>query len=241
VDTSPKIVAIIGARSGSKGMRGKNICPLFGKPLLAWPIEIAKKSKYINRIILSTDSEEYADIGREYGAETPFLRPAYLAADTSVVFEFMEHALEWLEEHEGYVPDLVVYICPTTPLLDPADIDEGIKILLDDHDAHSAILMSPAKGHPRKTVKIAPNGAHVISYITENSLHIAPSNRQSYEPAYNRESLPVVSRTSTIRDMKSQTGKNVRFHVIPQERALDIDTELDFAIVEHLLRQRENN
>lgn len=234
----PKVLGIVGARSGSKGLPHKNIKPLLGKPLMAWIIGTAKKSRYINRLVLSTDSREYAEIGKKFGAEAPFLRPPEIAKDTSVVGEFILHALEWLEKNESYVPDLVVYLSPTVPLVRVEDIDAAIEILLSDDEADSAILISPAHGHPHKMVKLAPDRIYAVSYITESARDVAASNRQAYEPAFNRESLPIVSRTRTLKEFKSQTGNRVRYHVISQESAMDIDTPLDFYLVEAVLKKQ---
>jgi CMP-N,N'-diacetyllegionaminic acid synthase len=232
-----QILGIIGARAGSKGYPGKNVRPLCGRPLLSWAVTTAKASRHINRVMLSTDSEVYAAVGREWGAETPFLRPAEYASDTSIEFEYIRHALLWLDEHEEYRPDLVVRVCPTAPLIRAEDIDACIEILLADPDAHSAIIMTPAKEHPRKTVKISPDGKHSVSYITEKGSHVAPTNRQSYPDAFNRQSLPIVSRRNTILELGNQTGEVVRYHIVPQHTALDIDTEFDFQIVDYLLSQ----
>jgi CMP-N-acetylneuraminic acid synthetase len=233
-----QVLGIIGARSGSKGLPGKNVRPLAGKPLLAHAIGIAKRCRLVNRVVLSTDSEEYAKVGREHGAETPFLRPAEHASDSSIELHYIRHALEWLAEDEGYRPDLVVRCCPTAPLVRPADIDAAIELLRADASAESAILMTPAREHPRKVVRVAPDGKHAISYITERGADVAPTNRQSYAEAYNRQSLPIVSRRDTIVQRGSQTGEVVLFHVIPQATAVDIDTDLDFRIVEALLAER---
>jgi N-acylneuraminate cytidylyltransferase len=233
-----QVLAIIGARSGSKGLPGKNVRPLLGRPLLSWAISTAKSCRRVERVLLSSDSEEYAAIGREYGAETPFLRPAEHATDTAIELGYIRHALHWLAENQSYRPDLVVRICPTAPLIRAEDIDRCIELLAGDPQADSVIIMTPAREHPRKVVKIGPDGAHAISYITERGADVAPSNRQSYAEAYNRQSLPIVSRWETIVDQGSQTGSVVRFHIVPQETALDIDTDFDFRIVETLLRER---
>ena len=169
------VLGIVGARSGSKGLPGKNLRPLLGKPLLGWAI----------------------------------------------------------------APELEVRVCPTAPLIRPADIDRAFEIVRDDPEAHSAILMTPAREHPRKVVKIALDTTHAISYITERGSHGAPTNRQSYEEACNRQSLPIVRRRRTILELGSQTGEIVRFHVVPQETTFDIDTDLDFRIVEKLLLERK--
>ena len=105
-----KILALIPARSGSKSVVNKNIRKINGKPMMAYSIEHAKASKYINRIIVSTDSEEYAQIAREYGAETPFIRPAEYATDTALDIDVFAHALSFLKEKEDYVPDIIVQL-----------------------------------------------------------------------------------------------------------------------------------
>jgi CMP-N,N'-diacetyllegionaminic acid synthase len=232
------VLCIIGARAGSKGLPGKNVRMLAGKPLLAHAVGIGRACQRVSRVLLSTDSEQYAAVGREHGAETPFLRPAEHASDTSIELHYIRHALEWLAEHEQYRPDAVVRICPTAPLIRPADIDRAIELLAQDDAAESAILMTPAREHPRKVVRIGNDGRHAISYITERGADVAPTNRQSYAEAYNRQSLPIVSRRDTVLKQNSQTGEVVLFHVVPQETALDIDTDLDFRIVETLLTTR---
>jgi N-acylneuraminate cytidylyltransferase/CMP-N,N'-diacetyllegionaminic acid synthase len=233
-----KILAIIGARSGSKTLPHKNI-KLFGdKPLLAWPIDTAKQSKYINRIIFSTDSLEYAKLAQKHGAEAPFLRPAHLASDSSIVLDYVIHTLEWLKGKEQYAPDLVVYLSPTTPLVRFSDLDDAIEKLLSDTKSHSIVLVSSAHGHPHKMLQLDSGGQHVTSYMTGKGLDVAPSNRQSYGMALNRESLPVISRLSTIFDFHSQCGETVLFHKIPRETALDIDDQLDFELAEFILNRR---
>jgi len=234
-----QVLAIIGARAGSKGLPGKNVRPLLGRPLLTWAITTAKSCQRVSRVILSTDSEEYAAVGRAHGAETPFLRPPEHASDTAIELGYIRHALEWLAANESYEPDLVVRVCPTAPLVRAEDIDRCIDILADDPVADSAIIMTPAREHPRKQVKIASDGTHVISYITETGMDVAPSNRQSYVAAYNRQSLPIVSRWKTIMELHSQTGPTARFHIVPQETTFDIDTDSDFRVVESMLRERE--
>jgi N-acylneuraminate cytidylyltransferase len=230
-----EVLGIIGARAGSKGLPGKNVRPLAGKPLLSWAVGIAKQCRRVTRVVLSTDSEEYAAVGRAHGADTPFVRPPEHATDSAIELGYIRHALEWLAANERYEPDFVVRLCPTAPLIRPEDVDRCIQVLADDPSADSAIIMTPAREHPRKVVRMAPDGVHALSYVTERGLDVAPSNRQSYAEAFNRQSLPIVSRSRTILDQNSQTGEKVRFHVVPQETALDIDTDFDFRIIEWLL------
>ena len=125
------VIAIIPARSGSKGIKDKNLSILCGYPLLAYSIVAAKLAKRIERVLISTDSEEYAEIGRQYGAEAPFLRPAELAGDKSTDRDFMLHAMLWMQENEGQISEYWVHLRPTTPLRDTPHLDSAIQMLIN--------------------------------------------------------------------------------------------------------------
>ena len=129
------ILALIPARGGSKGIPRKNIRSFAGYPLIAWSIAAAKQSQFVTRVILSTDDEEIAAISRHSGAETPFLRPAEFAQDTSTDLPLFEHALQWLEENEGYQPEIVIQLRPTSPIRPKTMLDDAIRILLAHSDA----------------------------------------------------------------------------------------------------------
>jgi len=124
LESTMRILALIPARGGSKSVPKKNIRQVGGKPLLAYSIGHGLEAKRIDRVIVSTDSEEIAEIARFYGAEAPFIRPPELAQDYSLDIDFYRHALEWLREHEGYVPDAVINLRPTTPVRNPAVLDD---------------------------------------------------------------------------------------------------------------------
>ena len=111
-----EVLGIVGLRSGSKGVPGKNIRNLLNKPLAAWILETALSTKFINRLVVSTDSEQYANIAKEYGAEVPYLRPKDLASDFSPEIEFIKHMLNWLEENKNYRPDIIVRMLATSPM-----------------------------------------------------------------------------------------------------------------------------
>jgi len=237
-DKNLKIMGIIGARSGSKSVPHKNIRPLAGKPLIAWIIESAKKSNHINRIVVSTDSEEYAEIARKYGADVPVLRPKKIARDKSVEYDFVRHMVEWLEKNEGYKPDIVVRLTAPVPLQAPEDIDGCIEALLRDPKADSAVAMAEARQHPEKAMKLIDDGTggkKVVTYFTESGLEVTPVGRQSYQKAYFRGNI-IACRTSVIFKTNSLTGHNIRYHLVPQERAMDIDNPIDFVIIEQLMR-----
>lgn len=133
----PDIVAIIPARSGSKSLVDKNIKLLAGHPLIAYSIAVAKLSKKIDRVIVSTNSKEYAVIADHYGAEVPFLRPENFSTSTSTDRDFFMHAIEWFQENEAYLPNYLIHLRPTTPLRDPKIIDKAINLILEDKNATS--------------------------------------------------------------------------------------------------------
>lgn len=234
-----KIMGIIGARSGSKGIPNKNIRLLLQKPLIAWIIETARASRYINRLVVSTDSDEYAEIARRYGAEVPYLRPKALAADHSPEWEYVRDMVEWLEAHEQYRPDIVVRMMATVPLQMRTDIDACIEELLKDPTAHSAVVIAEARQHPQKALKLVDDGMggkRLVTYFTESGREVTPIARQYYEKAYFRANV-IACRTRVIYETGSLTGDRVRYHIIPQERAIDIDCPIDFFIVEKLMEK----
>lgn len=235
----PRILGIVGARSGSKGVPNKNISLLAGKPLMAWIIEAARVSKHINRLIVSTDSEEYAVIARRYGAEVPFLRPEQFAVDNSPELEYVKHALDWLKTNESYIPDIIVRMMPTVPLQTAEDIDLCIEELFKDEHAHSAVVIAEARQHPSKALKLIDDGKGgklLVTYNTESGREVTPIARQNYEKAYFRANV-IACRLNTIYETNSLTGDVVRYHIIPQERAVDIDSLADFFMVEQLIKK----
>ena len=232
------ILGIIGASSGSKGVKDKNIRQLLGKPLLGRIIETSKKSKYINRVIVSTDSKHYVDIAREFGAEVPFLRPEELSSDWSPEYDYVLHAVKWLKSNEKYEPDIVIRLMATVPLQTTEDIDLCIEELMKDNAAHSAVVISRARQHPLKALKLMDDkkgGYYLVSYFSESGREVTPTARQNYEKAYFRSNI-IACRLNTIYDTDSLTGDRVRYHIIPQERAIDIDSEIDFLIIEALIK-----
>ena len=139
------VLAIIPARSGSKSVKDKNIRLMDGKPMHAYSIEHAQKAQCIDRIIVSTDSEEYAAIARQYGAETPFLRPAEYATDTALDYDVFLHVLTYLEREEGYIPELVVQLRPTYPIRRICDIENMVNYLRNHPEIDSMRCVAPAK------------------------------------------------------------------------------------------------
>ena len=240
---SKNILGIIGIRSGSVGVPNKNIRKIMGKPLVGWIIEKAKKSKYINKIVVSTDTHEYAKIAKSYGAEVPCLRPKEISKNNSPEVDFVKHMLEYLQENEQYSPDIVVRMMATIPLQSTNDIDSVIELLIKDRFADSAVVISEARQHPQKALKIIEDDKgfkKLVTYFSESAREVTPIARQSYEKAYFRGNI-IACRCPIIFQTNSLTGDIVKYHIIPQERAIDIDNEIDFLICETLMKNNKNN
>ncbi len=225
------IIAIIPARSGSKSVPHKNIRKLAGKPMLAYSIEHAKKSRYINRIILSTDSMEYAKIGAEYGAEVPFLRPAEYASDTALDIDVFYHCLTYLKEKEEVVPDIVVQLRPTYPVRDPGDIDHMIELLLQNPEADSIRSIAPAKEIPYKMWHRDEQG--VLSPIMKDIPECYNMPRQSLPKVYYQNACIDVVRGRVILEQRSMTGSCILG--FEMKKNYDIDTEEEFRKAEAYL------
>jgi CMP-N,N'-diacetyllegionaminic acid synthase len=234
-----KVLGVVGIRSGSKGVPDKNVRPLAGKPLVGWVLEAAAASKHIDRIMVSTDSEKYAAIARTFGAEVPYLRPSALAQDMSPEYEYVKHLLEWLEANESYRPDIVVRMMATVPLQTTEDLDGVIETLINDAEADAAVVVAEARQHPMKALKVLDDGngrRRLVTYFSESGREITPIARQNYPKAYFRANV-IACRTRVIFETNSLTGDTVRPYVIPQERAIDIDSPTDFYLIERLMER----
>ena len=220
-----KVVAIIPARSGSKSVKDKNIRVMNGKPMIAYSIEQALASKLIDRVIVSTDSEDYKKIAEEYGAEVPFLRPAEISGDFSLDIDVFKHALEWLKENENYTPDIFVHLRPTHPIRDVKDIDAMIELLINDEEADAVRSLSPAAQTPYKMWLVGEeNTLSPVATCDVKEAYNAP--RQILPKAYMQNACIDVIRSSTIGEKSSMTGDKILGY--PMDYDFDIDTEADF-------------
>ena len=228
--SSEEIVAIIPARSGSKGVPDKNIRPLAGYPLIAYSFAAAKLSSRIARILVSTDSEQYAQISRKYGAEVPFLRPAELAVDLSGDREFVIHALDWLEEHEGSVPEFLVHLRPTTPLRDPDLVDKGIDAMRSDPKATSLRSGHEASHSPFKWFTRSKEG--YFEGFNPGDPRPGYSNlpRQAFPPVYIPDGYVDVLRTSFVQSADDIHGDRMIGFLSPT--CVNIDSIEDFEYLE---------
>ena len=218
------ILAIIPARSGSKSVKDKNIRYIGDKPMLAYSIDHALKSKFINRVIVSTDSIKYAKIAREYGAETPFLRPKEYSTDTSLDIDVFKHCIDYLDRNEKYNPDIVVQLRPTYPIRNIQDIDNMIEIILKNPQVDSVRSITVAKETPYKMWLKGDNGKikPLINTIPEG--YNLP--RQQLPTVYYQNASIDIIRTNVITEQGSMSGENIYGYVM--EDNFDIDTEEEF-------------
>lgn len=221
-----KVFAIIPARSGSKGVKNKNIRPLNGYPMIAYTIAAAKLSKNIDRVIVSTDSEQYAEIARKYGAETPFLRPAEISGDRSTDIEFMRHAINWFYENEGKVPEYWVHLRVTCPLRDPEIIDKGIAKIKDHPEATCLLSVNKVEDYLTAYKWLVKDGEEYVKSIFFENNDDANMPRQSYPDTYIPNIyVDVLTTKSIVADDKLHGDTMVCLETAP---TVDVDTDRDF-------------
>ncbi|MGL5615031.1 MAG: cytidylyltransferase domain-containing protein [Sarcina sp.] len=226
-----KILAIIPARAGSKAIKKKNIRLLNDKPLIAYTIEEAIKSKSIDRVIVSTDSEEIAEIAKSFGAEVPYLRSKDLAQDNSKIEDAIEELLNKLDSEEKYIPDYILLLQCTSPFRKVEHIEEAIKSLLEsNYDA--IISLCEAEVNPYWTNVIDEKGN--LKYFLEEGIKI--KQRQLLPKIYRYNGAIYLIKRETFKKEKSLEAKNLTGYIMSKEDSLDIDEEIDFLIAEELIK-----
>jgi CMP-N,N'-diacetyllegionaminic acid synthase len=220
-------IAIIPARGGSKGVPGKNIVPLSGHPLIAYSIIAAQQSQCINRVVVSTDSPEIAAIARKYGAEVPFLRPAEFSTDTSTDRDFLLHAVQWFDTHEGFQPEYLVHLRPTTPLREPAVIDRAVQLIQQAPSATSLRSAHLAAKTPYKWFEMDSQGYFqgIRPYDTRPEYYNLP--RQSFPPVYDPNGYVDVVRASQLLNSQSVHGCAIIGFITPHCHDVDSLEDLE--------------
>tara|TARA_B110000503_G_C7156483_1_gene417586 strand:+ start:1012 stop:1734 length:723 start_codon:yes stop_codon:yes gene_type:complete len=233
-----KNIAFIFARSGSKGLKGKNIKIFNGKPLIAWSIECALQSKSINKVIVSTDCEIIADIARKYGAETPFIRPEVLSQDSTPELMAWKHAITFLNNELSITFDNFISLPCTSPLRSVTDIDESIKTFMRNKP-DLLITVTEANRNPYfNMVKINDKG--LCERVIKSSDVIY--NRQDAREVWDITTVIYIGRPNYIMNSSDLLNGEIYPFIIPKERSIDIDTEHDFLYAEFLLgKGRSNN
>jgi YrbI family 3-deoxy-D-manno-octulosonate 8-phosphate phosphatase len=231
-----EVLAIIPARGGSKGIPRKNIRSFAGYPLIAYSIAAGLQAKTVTRVIASTDDPEIADVARQCGAETPFLRPAEFAQDNSTDLPLFQHALQWLDEHEGYKPDVVVQLRPTSPLRQRDCVDRAVNTLLAHPDADSVRGVVAAGQNPHKMWVLSGEDAPMKNLLSLPGLD-EPYNapRQVLPPIYWQTGHIDAIRRETILQKGSMSGERVYPLVIDARYTVDIDNLNDWARYEAMV------
>ncbi|MBI5526050.1 MAG: acylneuraminate cytidylyltransferase family protein [Deltaproteobacteria bacterium] len=236
---SEHVLALIPARGGSKGIPRKNVTMVGGKPLIAWSIGHAKASKRITRLIVSTDDQEIAAVSREWGAEVPFMRPAEFAQDLSPDIDAFRHALLWLNEHEGYAPDMVVHLRAPGPVRRVELIDQAIDLLAAHPEADAVRSVSLALQTPFKMWKMREDGFMVPVCRIEGMKDSQSVPRQMLPPVYWQCGYVDVLRPRAVLKMNSMWGERVLPFVI-HEQMFEIDYPENVPAVEDALRHLEH-
>ena len=228
------IVALIPARSGSKGVPNKNIRLLSGVPLIAYSIAVALKSDLIDRVIVSTDSEEYAQISRGYGAEVPFLRPMDISGDTATDTQWINHAIEWFKQSEGYVPRYLVHLRPTTPLRDPSVVDDALRSFVGDDDNEYTALLSVHKMAESSYKTFEMEGGK-LKCLCNKGFDIESTNlaRQSFPLTYNANGYVDVIRSELVQSCGKVHGDRVKAYIT--ETTYEVDEPREFDFLEYII------
>lgn len=226
------VVAIIPARSGSKGLPGKNLRRVGGLPLIAHAILLARSSREVERCVVSTDSEAIAEVARRYGAEVPFLRPAELAQDDTPGEEPVIHAVCWLAEHDHYCPGYVLLLQPTSPLRALEDITAAIHLARCKR-ADGVVSVACAKPHPYWTKVVADDG-RVKSFLHANGAGL--TRRQALPPVYAVNGAIYLAKRQVLLERRTWYTDKTYAYVMPPERSLDIDSAWDLHLADLVLR-----
>ncbi len=227
-----KVLGIIPARGGSKGIPRKNVKPLLGRPLLSYTTESALRSKRLSNVILSTDDAEIAEMGRDLGVEVPFIRPSELASDSAPTFQVVVHAVEYMEKNNSFKFDAVCLLQPTNPLRRAEDIDACVELLEDSRaDSVISILPVPHQYNPKWVYWRDEKGEMILS--TGESAPV--SRRQDLPDAFHREGSVYVTRREVLDTYGDLYGRKVQGYEIEPQRSVNIDTLDDWKQAEKIL------
>ncbi|ADA66515.1 acylneuraminate cytidylyltransferase [Thermotoga petrophila RKU-10] len=226
-----KIVGIIPARRGSKGIRNKNIVNLCGKPLIYYTIKEALKSKVIDKLIVSTDSEKIAKLAKSFGAEVPFIRPKELATDDAKGIDVILHAMNWFESR-GEIFDAVLVLQPTSPLRSHEDIIKAVEVFLEKK-ANAVVSVCEVEHHPL-WANVLPDDKSMDNFIRKE---IRNKNRQELPKYYRLNGAIYLARWNYLKNYKDWFHHKCYALIMPQERSVDIDSEVDLAVAEYFLKK----
>jgi CMP-N,N'-diacetyllegionaminic acid synthase len=230
-----KILAIVPARGGSKGLPKKNILPLNGIPLIGITINAAKKSKFIDRLILSTDCPEIAQVASQFNIENPFMRPPELATDTAFAPDNYEYTIKRMKDEFNYAADIVVILQPTSPMRTVNDIDTAIQLFLDKKADSVVSVCEPE--HPVERMRKITDKGTLKNYLGDS---VVLKNRQSYEKVYVPNGVVFVLDVQKFLQDKTYYWENTYPYLMSRENSTDIDHKIDFELATLLLKKRES-
>ena len=229
------VLCTICARGESKGVPNKNIRKLLGKPLISYTIEQALDCKMIERVVVSTDSELIAKTAKKSGAEVPFMRPKKLASDSAKNIDVIIHAVNWLGRN-GFDYDAVIILQPTSPLRIVVDIDGLIEYFIRKN---ADMIVSVCKSeHSPNWANTLPKDKNMNNFISKN---IQNKNRQELQEYFRLNGAAEISKTEYLLNYKNNFGEQTYAYVMPQERSIDIDSEIDFLFSEALIKKQRKN
>jgi len=221
-----KIIAIVPARQGSKGLAKKNIIDFLGKPLLVWSIEAALQSKYVDRIIVSTDSTEIAGVGEKFGADIPFIRPSYLSEDNSTSVDVICHAIEFMSEELGENFDFVILLEPTSPLRTSEDVDLALEKLIGSPDARSLVSVGESESqHNKLQFNITESEFISVEPSSKKFVHV---RRQDLARSYFLDGSIYLSYIHTLFEIASFVHGKTLTLSLPKWKNIEIDDEYDY-------------
>lgn len=226
------ILGVIPARGGSKTVSKKNIKPLLGKPLIAYTIAPALKSKLLTRVIVSSDDKEIIDVSKRYGADVPFIRPKKLATDLALATDVIRHAVLETERLEGKKYDYVVMLQPTTPLRTTEDIDNALMKLIKTGADSVISVVNVGTIHPVRMKRIVDD--RLVDYAKEPMENMP---KELLPPVYIRSGAIYAVKRDILVNRRSFKGDDCRPYVMPEERAINIDSEMDFLLAEALMKK----
>lgn len=225
-----EVLALITARGGSKGVPRKNLKPVAGRPLIAWTIQAARGARRVDRVVVSTDDAAIAEVAKAWGASAPFLRPAELASDQATSREVALHALDWLALRQGYQPDWLLLLQPTSPLRLAEDIDRAVD-LARASGARAVVSVCPAHPHPQWCQRLDETG-RLHPWVEGNGL---AQRRQDLPPAYALNGAIYLVRAQDLMAGGDWLGPDTLAYLMPAERSLDIDSPWDLHLADLVL------
>ena len=221
-------IGLITARGGSKRLPGKNIKQLCGKPLIAWTAVAAFKSRFLNRVILSTDDRQIAAVAKKWGVEVPFLRPSALAKDNTPHMDVLDHVVRWLDKHEGRIPEYIILLQPTSPLRTAKDIDAAVEIALKNQ-ADAVVSVFEIQKNPTPVWQLTHKGLLCDAKY---------SHRRPSAPCFEPNGAIYIIRSSVLMSEKTLYPKRSFPYTMPVSRSLDVDTPWDLHLAELIIKDR---